>query len=178
MLTAMAKRGEYRAQIKEDDLSIILDSAQLHDIGKIAVRDSILQKPGKLTPEEFEEVKTHSRAGAEIIDKIKKNVAESSFLDYARIFAVSHHEKWDGTGYPDGLAGEDIPLLGRLMAFADVYDALVSDRPYKKPFSHEDAVAIIQDGKGKHFDPNLVDIFVEVADEFKKVCDQFAPGQV
>ncbi|MDR2507278.1 MAG: response regulator [Candidatus Accumulibacter sp.] len=144
-------------------------SAQLHDVGKITISDNILKKPGPLTPEEFEEMKTHTTFGAQIIDKIKQRVGGEVFLDYARIFALTHHEKWDGTGYPAGLAGEDIPLQGRLMAIADVYDALIAERPYKKPMSHERACAIIEEGKGRHFDPRLVDVFLSVSGLFERV---------
>jgi putative two-component system response regulator len=105
----------------------------------------------------------------EIIEKIESLAKESDFLKYAKIFAASHHEKWNGTGYPGGLKGNEIPLLGRIMAVADVYDALVSDRPYKKAFTHEEASKIITDCKGNHFDPVLVDLFVDVSEEFRKI---------
>ncbi|MDR2577625.1 MAG: response regulator [Chitinispirillales bacterium] len=169
LLDGMRKRGLHTERIASWNIDLLLMSAQLHDVGKIAIKDHVLQKPGKLTPEEFEEIKRHSDFGAEIIEKIKKGTAERSFLDYAGVFAAYHHEKWDGTGYPRGLAGEEIPLEGRLMAIADVYDALVSKRPYKEALTHEEAVAIIKDGRGRHFDPDLVDLFVCVSDEFNKV---------
>jgi len=129
LLNALEKSGLHKTEIDKWDLGLVLQSAQLHDVGKIAIRDGILQKPGKLTEEEFEEIKTHTVFGEKVIQKIKKNTTEQEFLEYARIFAISHHEKWDGSGYPNQLAGENIPLLGRIMAIADVYDALVSDRP-------------------------------------------------
>jgi len=151
-------------------MKLVLQSAQLHDVGKIAIKDGILQKPGKLTDEEFEEIKTHTVVGVSVIDRIKENTTEQAFLDYARIFAGTHHEKWDGSGYHRGLAGNEIPLLGRLMAIADVYDALVSDRPYKKAFTHEQAVKIISDGSGCHFDPVLVEVFLDVSDQFKEAA--------
>ncbi|MDR3013615.1 MAG: response regulator [Chitinispirillales bacterium] len=169
LLDAMLERKMYIDIISKWDITLFLQSAQLHDVGKIAIRDSILQKPGKLTPEEFEEIKKHAIFGEMIIDKIKKRTTEQSFLEYAGIFAVTHHEKWDGSGYPKGLQGEEIPLKGRLMAIADVYDALVTDRPYKKAFTHEKTVEIIESGRGTHFDPALVDLFIEVADQFDKV---------
>ena len=109
-------------------------------------------------------MKKHTVFGGEIIKEIQKKTDESEFLNYAYVFAVYHHEKWDGSGYPYGLAGEKIPLPARLMAIIDVYDALISERPYKKPFSHEEAVKIIKDGKGSHFDPYLVEIFISVSD--------------
>ena len=145
----------------------LVSSAQLHDVGKIAIADSILQKPGKLTNEEFETMKMHTVFGGKIISKIQTKTNEREFLDYANTFAVYHHEKWDGTGYPYGIAGEKIPLPARIMAIIDVYDALTSERPYKKPFSHEDAVNIIKEGRGSHFDPALTDLFLSVSDRFK-----------
>jgi HD-GYP domain-containing protein (c-di-GMP phosphodiesterase class II) len=151
------------------DINLVLQSAQLHDIGKIAIKDSILQKPGKLTEEEFEEIKKHTIVGEEIIEKIKKSTTGQAFLEHARIFAIAHHEKWDGSGYPKGLKGTEIPLQGRLLAIADVYDALVSYRPYKKAFSHEEAVSVIVNSSGTHFDPAIVDIFLRVSDEFRNL---------
>jgi putative two-component system response regulator len=144
------------------DIKLLLQSSQLHDVGKIVISDRILQKPGRLTDEEFEEMKKHAAFGVQIIERIEASTSASDFLKYAKIFAGTHHEKWDGSGYPSRLAGEDIPLQGRIMALADVYDALVSERPYKKAFSHADAVKIIQEGKGTQFDPALTDIFVTV----------------
>jgi putative two-component system response regulator len=170
LLDAMQKQGVYREEMATWDVKLVLQSAQLHDVGKIAIKDGILNKPGKLTPEEFEEIKKHTTFGGTVIDKIKESTSEQAFLEYAKIFALTHHEKWDGTGYPYGLKGEEIPLLGRIMAIADVYDALVSDRPYKKAFSHEEAVQIIMDGKGTHFDPILADLFFSVADEFNEIA--------
>jgi putative two-component system response regulator len=131
-------------------------------VGKIAISDQILRKPGKLDSEEFEEMKKHAAFGVQIIERIEESTSASDFLKYAKIFAGTHHEKWDGSGYPGGLAGENIPLQGRIMALADVYDALVSERPYKKAFSHTEAVKIIYDGKGTQFDPALTDVFIKV----------------
>jgi putative two-component system response regulator len=145
-------------------------SVQLHDVGKISISDNILKKPGPLTPEEFEEMKSHTTFGAEIIENIKHRVKKEAFLDYAKVFALTHHEKWNGTGYPAGLSGENIPLQGRLMAIADVYDALISERPYKTPMSHERAVSIIKDGSGTHFDPQLIEVFLSVADRFEQIA--------
>ncbi len=170
LLKAMQKRNLQMEIISSWDIDLVLRSAQLHDVGKVAIRDSILQKPGRLTPEEFEEIKKHTTVGEEIVEKIKKDSAEQAFLEHAGIFAASHHERWDGSGYPRGLKGEDIPLQGRLLAIADVYDALVSERPYKKALPHEKAVAIIMEGKGTHFDPSLVDLFFSVSDEFKGIA--------
>jgi len=173
LLDALSVLGLYEEEVTSWDLKLVLQSAQLHDVGKIAVQDSILQKPGKLTEEEFNEMKKHTVFGKEIIEKIKRKTSERTFLEHAEIFAATHHEKWDGSGYPNGLKGENIPLQGRLMAIADVYDALVSDRPYKKAFPHDKAVSIILEGKGTHFEPTLVDLFVNVADEFNNIAKSF-----
>ena len=170
LLNVLQKQGIYREEVDTWDIKLVLRSAQLHDVGKIAIKDSILNKPGKLTAEEFEEIKKHTTFGGTVIEKIKEGTSEHAFLEYAKIFALTHHEKWDGTGYPAGLKGKEIPLLGRLMAIADVYDALCSDRPYKKAFSHEDAVRIIVEGSGTHFDPALIDLFLSVSDEFNEVA--------
>lgn len=173
LLNAMQNRGIYKKEMTGWDIELVLQSAQLHDVGKISIKDSILNKAGKLTPEEFEEIKKHAAFGGEVIDKMMESTSERAFLEYAKVFAVAHHEKWDGTGYPCGLKGEGIPLLGRLMAIADVYDALRSDRPYKRAYSHDDAVRVITDGRGAHFDPVLVDLFLNVSDYFNNVHSKF-----
>jgi putative two-component system response regulator len=167
LINGLRELGLYREQMENWDMDLLLQSSQLHDVGKIAISDSILLKPGRLTPEEFDEMKKHTTFGVSIIQKIMDSASESDFLQHAEIFAGTHHEKWDGSGYPAGLSGEDIPLQGRLMAIADVYDALTSDRPYKKAFSHEEAAQIILEGKGSHFDPILTDVFEQVADQFR-----------
>jgi len=169
MLNAMSKQSIYEKEVSSWNIKLVLQSAQLHDVGKIAISDSILQKPGKLTSEEFEQIKSHVTFGEKVIEKIKESTTEQAFLDYAKIFAASHHEKWDGSGYPYGLKGDGIPLLGRIMAIADVYDALVSERPYKEAYSHNEAVKIILEGRGKHFDPVLIDLFSTVSDEFNAI---------
>lgn len=156
----------YSSEIEKWDLTILLPSAQLHDVGKINISDLILNKPDKLTAEEFDIIKTHCAEGESIIDRILSETQDDGFLYHAKRFAASHHEKWAGTGYPRGLSGEDIPLEGRIMAIADVYDALVSERPYKKPFSHEEAVEIIKKDSGTHFDPKIVEAFLNVAEDF------------
>jgi putative two-component system response regulator len=145
----------------------LCQSCQLHDIGKIAISDSILKKAGALTAEEFADMQQHVAFGVRFLENLEdSDEASSAFLRYAKIFVKYHHERWDGAGYPAGLAGEDIPLLGRLMALVDVYDALTSDRPYKKAFSHEEALRIMLDGGGKHFDPALVSLFAQVVGQF------------
>jgi putative two-component system response regulator len=169
MLEELEKSGVYREETKDWDTKLLLQSCQLHDLGKISIADSILKKHGKLDEEEFEEMKKHTVFGERVIEKIETMAKESDFLKYAKIFAASHHEKWDGTGYPRGLKGNEIPLLGRVMAIADVYDALTSVRPYKKAFTHEEAVRIIAEGGGTQFDPALVELFVQNSMRFKSV---------
>jgi len=168
LIDALIKRDLHAKEVCDWNIDLVLRSSQLHDVGKIAVKDEILKKNSKLTNEEFDEIKKHPLCGEEIIEKIKRNTTEHEFLEHAGIFAATHHEKWNGSGYPRGLKGEEIPLQGRLMAIADVYDALVSERPYKKAYTHEEAVNIIKEGRGTHFDPDLVDVFLEIADEFNK----------
>jgi response regulator RpfG family c-di-GMP phosphodiesterase/signal transduction histidine kinase len=176
LLDGIEKNGLYNDETKNWNVELLLQSSQLHDVGKISIDDSILKKPGKLTDEEFAAMKEHAAFGKKIIEKIETLAKENDFLDYAKIFAASHHEKWDGTGYPNGLKGKDIPLLGRIMAIADVYDALTSVRPYKKAFPHEEAVRIIAEGSGKQFDPALVEIFLQTADQFRDIINsQAAP---
>jgi putative two-component system response regulator len=129
----------------------------------------ILNKPGKLTADEFEIIKTHTIEGERIIDSMITESGDETFLQHAKMFASYHHERWDGTGYPYGLKGKNIPLQGRVMALADVYDALVSDRPYKSAFTHEDAIGIIKDSRGTQFDPKIVDVFLRINGLFAEV---------
>jgi putative two-component system response regulator len=173
LIGALLTRGLLTEEMHNWNIDLVLRSSQLHDVGKIAVKDDILKKNGKLTEEEFDEIKKHPLCGEEIIEKIRRNTTDHEFLEHAKIFAAAHHEKWDGSGYPKGLKGPEIPLQGRLMAIADVYDALVSDRPYKKAFSHEEAVNIISVSSGTHFDPDLVNIFLEISDKFNKIANSF-----
>lgn len=156
------------------DTHLLSRSSALHDIGKVGIPDNILMKPGKLTPKEFEKMKQHTLIGYDALQITDGQFGEDSFLTYAREIIRHHHEKWDGTGYPDGLAGEDIPLPARIMAVADVYDALISKRSYKEPFSHEEAISIIQSERGKHFDPRLVDSFLRLENTFRKVATRYA----
>jgi putative two-component system response regulator len=159
----MLRQGIYQKEAQSWDLDLLVQSSQLHDVGKISVRDNILLKPGKLTDDEFTEMKKHAAFGEDIIDKIQRGTRESAFLSHAKIMAGTHHEKWDGSGYPRGLSGRDIPLQGRLMAVADVYDALISERPYKKAFPREQAVTIILESAESHFDPALVEAFSAIS---------------
>ncbi|MCL2210083.1 MAG: response regulator [Treponema sp.] len=169
LINSMAERGVYAEELKNWDFDAAISSSRMHDLGKITVTDLILNKPGKLTDVEFNIVKTHAAEGEKIIDEIIKESGEGIFLQNAKLFAGYHHERWDGQGYPRGLTGLVIPLQGRIMAVADVYDALVSVRPYKEAFTHEKAVEIILNNKGKHFDPEIVDVFKEINILFIKV---------
>jgi len=167
LMDELVRKGIYKDEIDGWDIDIFLRSSQLHDIGKVTVTDLILNKPDKLMPDEFEIIKTHVSAGVEAVEKIMSHAEENAFLRHALFVAGTHHEKWDGTGYPTGLKGADIPLEGRLMAIVDVYDALVSERPYKEAFSHEEACKIIEAGAGTHFDPVLIEAFRNVKDVFE-----------
>ena len=169
LLDALTERGIYADEIAELNRELFISSARLHDLGKIAISDLILNKPGKLTDEEFEIMKTHTTKGEDAIGKIASRTNDVEFLNNARLFAGSHHERWDGRGYPRGLKGTDIPIQGRLMAVVDVYDALVSERPYKKPFTPEEAVKIIMENSGSQFDPLVADVFFEVRGLFEAV---------
>jgi len=165
LLNEMLVHMVYADEMSRLDIDMVVSSARLHDIGKIAISDSILNKPGKLSQEEFEIMKTHSTEGEDIIAKAISRTGNTEFLLCAKVIAAYHHERWDGKGYPYGLAGVDIPLLGRIMAIIDVYDALVSERPYKKPFTHEEAIDIITRESGQHFDPLITNTFVKMSEE-------------
>ena len=167
LLDFLMEHGVYADELAKWDINLFIMSSQLHDVGKISIKDDILMKSGKLTDDEFEEMKKHTIFGAEIIRRIEESTTENAFLQYAEILACSHHEKWDGTGYPYGLKGDDIPLQGRLMAIVDVYDALTNDRPYKGAYTHDEAVKIMRKGLGTHFDPLINDIFLMHEQEFK-----------
>jgi PAS domain S-box-containing protein len=171
----LRRRGRHAGELSDAAIELLYKSAPLHDIGKVGIPDRILLKPGKLTPEEFEVMKTHTTLGRDAILAAEKLLDEpNSFLQYAREIAHYHQEKWDGSGYPAGLKGEQIPLSARLMAVADVYDALISRRVYKPPFPHEQSVAIIREGRGSHFDPEMVDAFLAIAAEFRAIAERYA----
>lgn len=160
-------------------IGLLFKSAPLHDIGKVGIPDRILLKPGKLTVEEFEVMKTHTTLGRDAIAHAELELgAEVAFLTLAKEIAYSHQEKWDGSGYPQGLKGAQIPISARLMAVADVYDALISRRVYKEPLSHERAVEIIQQTRGRHFDPDVVDAFVAIQENFKVIAMSYADSDV
>ena len=169
LVDAMRERGVYAVELNEIDLDLFVSSARLHDVGKIAISDVILNKPGKLTEEEFAIMKTHAAEGERVIDQIVSRTGGAEFLHHAKLFAGYHHERWDGKGYPHGLAGTNVPLQGRIMAIVDVYDALVSVRPYKKPFTAAEAVSLIMEGAGKQFDPAITEVFYNVRDQFETV---------
>jgi len=169
MLDEMIHMEIYSTDVITWDNEAFLKSALLHDVGKIKIRDDVLLKKERLTDEEFENMKTHSTYGKILIENLQNRVPNQVFLDYAKTLAHYHHEKWDGSGYPDGLKGDEIPLPARMMALADVYDALVSDRPYKKAFPHDKAMEIIREGRGTHFDPVLADLFIRLSGQFKVV---------
>lgn len=179
ILNKLREQGEFPDILTDEYISNVTQAAPLHDIGKINVPDAILNKPGpgRLTDEEFEIMKGHANAGYEIIEKAIANMAETGYLEEAKQMAHYHHEKWDGSGYPLKLRGEQIPLSARVMAVADVFDALMSKRSYKPPFSYEDAVKIITDGSGTHFDPKVVAAFVAATDEVKAVCEKFGSDE-
>ena len=168
-IVRMSKISRLLGQVmgmNEADCDLLLNASPMHDIGKIGIPDHILLKPGKFEPDEWEIMQSHSQIGADILEG-----AESELLKMARDIALTHHEKWDGSGYPNGLKGEEIPLVGRICAIADVFDALTSERPYKKAWPVEDALQLLQENKGKHFDPALVDAFMDNLAEILTIRD-------
>ncbi len=157
------------AGMSEKEADMLLNASPMHDIGKIGIPDSILMKPGKLEADEWATMQTHVDIGVEILSG-----SNFDLMDMAVEVAQNHHEKWDGSGYPRGLSGEDIPLVGRVVALADVFDALTTERPYKKAWSVEDAMTFIREQSGKHFDPRLVDLFEEILPEILKIREEYA----
>ncbi len=163
----------FRSTLSKRYIKLLTQSAPLHDIGKVGIPDHILQKPGPLTLAEWEIMKTHSRLGAEAIEQAERDAEQPvAFLDLAKEIARWHHEKWDGSGYPDGLLGDAIPISARLMAVADVFDALISPRVYKAPMAFDNARDIIAAGRGKHFDPDITDVFLDGFDQFVVIARQ------
>lgn len=163
--------------LTDEMIDLLYNSAPLHDIGKVGVADSILLKPGELTDEEFAEMKNHTIYGRNALKVAEEKLGENSFMKHARLIAYTHHEKWDGSGYPNGLKGEEIPVSARLMAIADVYDALISKRVYKPPFSHAKALEIITKDSGTHFDPVMVENLLMIEDEFLHIAYSLADSQ-
>ena len=174
LVNAMIEHGVYGNELKNMDMESFVSSARLHDVGKITIPDGILNKPGRLSDEEFVTMKTHSAEGEEIINQMASRADDDEFLLNAKLFAGYHHERWDGMGYPYGMKEIKIPIQGRIMAIVDVYDALVSERPYKKPFTVEDTVKIIMDNAGLQFDPIIADVFFEVKEQFRSVSQNYA----
>ena len=172
---SLRARGVYAEQLSDRTIERLYKSAPLHDIGKVGIPDRILLKPGPLTAEEWAVMRTHTTLGEVSIARAEQELGLTvDFLQTAKEIASGHHEKWDGSGYPLGVAGEQIPLAARLMALADVYDALISRRVYKAPMTHEQALRIISDGKGTHFDPHVVEAFLEVAEDFREIARRFS----
>ena len=169
----LQKNGEYEDIRTNEYVDLLYKSAPLHDIGKVGVKDGILLKPGKLTAEEFEEMKKHTIYGGESLMVGIKELGEESFLSLAKEIALTHHEKWDGSGYPYGMSNKEIPISGRLMALSDVYDALTSKRVYKGAFTHNDARNIILEGRGTHFDPDVVNAFIKREAKFIEIMERF-----
>jgi putative two-component system response regulator len=175
---ARALRGHPRFAGKLTDryIQLLIQSAPLHDIGKVGIPDHILLKPGKLTPDEWEVMKTHARIGYDAIEQAEIDIADRriDFLACAKEIARHHHEKWDGSGYPDALAGDRIPVSARIMALADVFDALISARVYKEPMPYEKARDIIVEGRSRHFDPDVVDAFLRQFGAFCEIADRYS----
>jgi response regulator RpfG family c-di-GMP phosphodiesterase len=177
-IQALARRLKEHPRFKhfltDENITLLYKIAPLHDVGKVGIPDSILHKPGKLTEEEFEIMKTHAALGGNAFASAVAGLdISSTFLDVACQIAMSHHEKWDGSGYPSGLRGDDIPIAARLMALADVYDAMSCKRVYKSAISHEDVTSVILDGRGKHFDPDVVDAYLEIQPQFVEIAERY-----
>lgn len=169
MAQTLRRLPKYASYITDEYLEDLALSSILHDVGKVGISDTILLKPGRFEPDEYEQIKAHSRLGGDALDVVDKQLTKTSFLTMGKEIAYYHHERWDGSGYPEGLKGEEIPLSARIVAMADVYDALTSKRPYKDAFSHEKAVEIIAQERGKQFDPEIVDAFMENHQVFMRI---------
>jgi putative two-component system response regulator len=169
----LCNSSAYREYLSDQNRELLFKSAPLHDIGKVGVPDDILLKPGPLQGEEWEEMKRHSLYGRVAIERVEEDIGPCDFLETAKEIAYTHHERWNGTGYPEGLKEDDIPISGRLMAVADVYDALISRRVYKPAYSHEKAVEILRSERGAHFDPEVLDAFLETEGQFKDIARRF-----
>ncbi|MCJ7486864.1 MAG: response regulator [Candidatus Aminicenantes bacterium] len=168
----LAQRSRFGGQVDAKFVENIFYASPLHDIGKVGIPDRIVLKPGKLTPEEFDVMKTHAVQGAEKLEAVQRQFPGNALLDMGIAIAKYHHEKWNGQGYPKGLAGEAIPLPARIMAVVDVYEALRAKRPYKDALSHEESVEIILSSSGTHFDPEIVKVFLELKEDFRKIRDE------
>ena len=171
LLEAMHNSEIYSVEVSTWDVDAFLKSALLHDVGKIKIRDDVLLKPERLTDEELLNMQLHSLYGKTLLEDLQNRVPNQTFLEYAKMLALRHHERWDGNGYPDGLKGNEIPLQARMMSITDVYDALISERPYKKAFSHEEAMSIIAENRGVQFDPDLTDLFMSLSKEIRAIAE-------
>jgi putative two-component system response regulator len=169
---------KYRGRIDDKFVRLIYETSPLHDIGKVAIPDHILRKPGKLTDDEFAVMRTHTTLGKAQLDLALEKYPDAEFLRFARDIVACHHERYDGTGYPAGLAGQEIPLCARIVAVADVYDALTSDRVYRAALPHDEAKRMIIKSSGSHFDPDVIDAFIELADQFAAINRSLADGSV
>lgn len=173
LVEKMQERGLYAEQLTRDYVDYLRKAAPLHDIGKIAIPDAVLQKPGKLSKEEHEMIQIHAEEGGRLIRENMSRIAEQEFVEIACDMAACHHEKWAGGGYPKGLKGEEIPLSARILAVADVFDALVSERQYKKGMSLEQAFAIMEEERNKSFEPDILDVFLAAEDELRQLMKEF-----
>ena len=173
LVEQLIEDGVYKEELLSWNMDFILPAAPLHDVGKISICDAILNKPDRLLPEEFEIMKTHVKKGVEAIERMERFGYFADFLEHAKTFAGTHHEKWDGSGYPSGLKGQEIPLEGRIMAIADVYDALISERPYKKAFTAEESEQVIIEGSNTHFDPSIVEAFKKISGKFAAIASEY-----
>ncbi len=169
LATALAELPQYRNYISDDYIEDLCLSSILHDVGKVGIEDSILTKPGKLDPKEFNRIKDHTKFGGDALSEADSHMTKESFLTIGKEIAYYHHEHWDGNGYPKGLKGKAIPLSARIVALADVYDALTSERSYKHAMTHEEAVEIIKSERGTHFDPDIIDVFIENQEVFRRI---------
>lgn len=170
----LSTHPRFQAYLTVGNVALLFKAAPMHDIGKVGIPDRILLKPGKLTPEEFDIMKTHTTLGRDAIARAEEVAGGTvPLLTMAKEIAYSHQEKWDGSGYPQGLYGDQIPVAARLMAVADVYDALISRRVYKEPIAHEEAVRIVEQLRGKHFDPDIVEAFLEIHPQFNAIAQAY-----
>lgn len=174
LAAALQRHPKYEREVNAAFVKLIRISSALHDIGKVGIEDGILRKAAQLTKEERVRMQLHTTIGGECLREIEQRLGSSNFLQMARAIAIAHHERWDGAGYPNGLKREEIPLAARIVGIVDVYDALASKRVYKPPFPHEECVAIIRSQAGKHFDPDLVEVWLSVESEFRDVNARFA----
>ncbi len=173
LVEKMQEKGLYQEEMTREYVDYLRKAAPLHDIGKIAIPDAVLQKPGKLTREEYEMIQIHAKEGGRLIRENMSRIAEHEFVDIACDMAACHHEKWAGGGYPEGIKGEEIPLSARILAIADVFDALVSERQYKKGMSLEEAFAIMKEERGKSFEPELLDLFLDAEEDLRHLLKEY-----